>query len=151
MLQEKKEEDKKVRRLEDKSTEESGTLFREDGIRKFQEYFQRLLTINPDLWKEVVQQTRIYFPDGAVLLGIVPRNNEALESRVLGFLAKNEPSLSIEDSGQSEIHRQHTVATDETLYSISRRYGVTVKKILLLNNLDRNAVVYPGQRLWIGD
>jgi len=77
---------------------EESTLFREDGIRKFQAYFQRLLTINPDLWKEVVQHTRVYFSDDAVALGIVPENNEALKSRVLGFLAKTEPSISEKDS-----------------------------------------------------
>jgi LysM repeat protein len=131
--------------------EESSTLVREDGIIKFQVYFQRLLFINPELWKEVVQHTRVYFPDDAVVLGIVPENDEALESRVLGFLAKTESSLSVKESGQPETRRYHTVESGETLYSISRRYGVAVKKILLMNDLDRGVVVYPGQRLRVGN
>jgi O-antigen ligase len=131
--------------------EKKGVLFREDGIRKFQGYFQRLLTINPDLWKEVVQQTRVYFSDDAVALGIVPENNEALESRVLGFLAKTESSGSVKTLGQIETHRYHTVESGESIYGISRRYGVAVKKILLMNNLDLSAVVYPGQRLRVGN
>jgi len=130
---------------------ESGALFREDGIHKFQAYFQRLLTINPDLWKEAVQHTRVYFSDDAVLLGIVPENNEALKSRVLGFLAKTEPSISEKDSEQIETHRYHTVESGESIYGISRRYGVAVNKILLMNNLDLSAMVYPGQRLRVGN
>ena len=175
MLPEKKEEGKKIRKLEDKRTEvsprpigayvpmggqvsdvrdkgdKSRTLFREHGIHKFQQYFQRLLAVNADYWKEAVQHTRVYFSDDAVVLGIVPENNEALKSRVLGFLAKTESSGSVKALGQSAKRRYHTVGTGESLYSISRRYGVTVKKIQFLNKLDRGAVVYPGQRLWVGN
>jgi LysM repeat protein len=131
--------------------EKGGTLFQKDGIRKFQAYFQRLLVINPDLWKEVVQHTRVYFSDDAVVLGIVPQNNEALESRVLAFLAKTGPSVSEKDSGQTQAQQYHTVGSGESIYGISRRYGVAVKKILLLNNLALDAVVYPGQRLRVGN
>jgi|GEM_PF-695974 len=152
MLPEKGKEEIGNRREEREKRKEKGeTLFQEQGIHKFQTYFQRLLFINPDYWKEVVQLTRVYFSDDAVVVGIIPEKNKVLESRVLGFLAKTGPALSVEDSGQSDTQRYHTVATGETLYSISRRFGVTVKKILLLNNLDRDAVVYPGQSLRIGN
>ncbi len=140
-----------VRGRRSEEGEKIGALFREDGIRKFQAYFQRLLTINPDHWKEAVQHTRVYFSDDAVALGIVPENDEALKSRVLGFLAKTESFVSVKALGQSAKQRYHTVNSGESLYSISCRYGITVKKILFLNKLNRGAVIYTGQRLWVGN
>lgn len=66
----------------------SKKICREEGIRKFQGYFQRLLAINPDHWKEAVENVRVYFSDDKVVLGIVPEDNDELKSRVLAVLAK---------------------------------------------------------------
>ena len=126
-------------------------ICREEGIRKFQGYYQRLLAMNPNHWKEAVEHTRVYFPDDGVVLGIVPEDNEVLKRRVLGFLAKTESSGSVKGLAKAAKRRYHTVGSGESLYSISRRYGVTVKKIQLLNKLDRGDVVYPGQKLWINN
>ena len=82
--------DQSATRTADKR-EKNRALFQGEGIIKFQTYFHRLLTINPDLWKDVVQHTRVYFSDDAVVVGIIPRKNKMLQSRVLGFLAKSEP------------------------------------------------------------
>ena len=41
----------------------------------------------------------------------------------------------------------HTVRAGESLYVISRRYGLTVKKIQHLNKLNNRSVIYPGQKL----
>ncbi|MFH1581858.1 MAG: LysM peptidoglycan-binding domain-containing protein [Pseudomonadota bacterium] len=43
--------------------------------------------------------------------------------------------------------RYHTVRAGESLYVISRRYGLTVKKIQHLNKLNDRSVIYPGQKL----
>ena len=72
--------------------DKSSTLFREQGIRKFQEYFQRALALAPQNWEKAVQRTWAYFPDDAVVLGIVPESNKALKSLVLKFLAESESS-----------------------------------------------------------
>lgn len=45
--------------------------------------------------------------------------------------------------------RYHTVASGETLYSISHRYGLPVKKIRRLNKLTDESVIHPGQKLLI--
>jgi LysM repeat protein len=42
----------------------------------------------------------------------------------------------------------HTVADDDTLYSLSRRYGTTVEAIMQANGLNSNRI-YVGQRLTI--
>ncbi|MGD9382473.1 MAG: LysM peptidoglycan-binding domain-containing protein [Desulfobacterales bacterium] len=44
-------------------------------------------------------------------------------------------------------NRYYTVRPGDTLYNISRKYGVTVKKIRALNKLSDTAVIHPGQKL----
>jgi LysM repeat protein len=41
----------------------------------------------------------------------------------------------------------HTVAAGETLYQISRKYGLAVEALRRINNLDKTATIYPGQKL----
>ncbi len=103
-----------------------GGYCRGDGIRKFQGYFQRALALAPQNWGKAVERTWAYFPDDAVVMGIVPKNDDALKSRVLRFLAKTEVS---EPAKIAAKNRYHTVGAGDTLFSIGRRYGVTVKKI----------------------
>lgn len=41
----------------------------------------------------------------------------------------------------------HTVSAGETLFSISRRYGVSVDELRRTNQLKEKATIYPGQKL----
>jgi len=41
----------------------------------------------------------------------------------------------------------HQVQAGETLYRISRRYGLTVEQLRTYNDLAPNAAIYPGQKL----
>jgi hypothetical protein len=43
----------------------------------------------------------------------------------------------------------HLVSKGETLYSISRTYGLTLNDLRRLNNLKEKAAIYPGQKLKI--
>jgi membrane-bound lytic murein transglycosylase D len=43
----------------------------------------------------------------------------------------------------------HTVVSGETVWIISRRYGVSAKDILSLNGLSASTTIYPGKRLRI--
>jgi LysM repeat protein len=45
----------------------------------------------------------------------------------------------------------HEVRSGETLYSISRSYGLTVDELLQLNKLEGKAVIQPGQRLLVSE
>jgi len=63
------------------------TITREDGIRMFQEFFQRSLSLNPHRWKRAVDRVWEYFPDDMIVLGIVPSENENLKSCVLKRIA----------------------------------------------------------------
>ncbi|MFO7495770.1 MAG: LysM domain-containing protein [Desulfobacterales bacterium] len=46
--------------------------------------------------------------------------------------------------------KTHTVKAGETLYGISRSYGVSIDQLLRMNNLAKGAVIQPGQRLTVG-
>lgn len=43
----------------------------------------------------------------------------------------------------------HVVSRGETLYRISRKYGISVDDLRRLNNMDANAVIHPGQELLV--
>jgi LysM repeat protein len=79
-------------------------------------------------------------------MGIVPENDDDLKSSVLKYLATTE---TLEPENPVADKQYHTVGTNETLYSIGRRYGVTVGKIRRLNHLGSSSVIHPGQKLLI--
>lgn len=43
--------------------------------------------------------------------------------------------------------RQHIVKKGDTLYSISRSYGLSVDRLRKINKLDKNSVIFVGQKL----
>lgn len=43
----------------------------------------------------------------------------------------------------------HTVSTGDTMYSISRKYGLTVQELSRLNQLGGSGVIHPGDRLLV--
>ena len=69
---------------------QSKSFFREDGVKKFQGLFQRSLDINPRKWKKAVDRVCKYFPDHAVVLGIVPEHNQELKRLVMGRIEDRE-------------------------------------------------------------
>ncbi len=60
---------------------------------------------------------------------------------------KAESSKSLKISKKSSKKHYHMVKAGETLSGISYRYGLTVKKIQLLNKLNNSSVIHPGQKL----
>lgn len=44
----------------------------------------------------------------------------------------------------------HVVKAGETLYQISRKYGLTVEQLKQLNNMGKNVTIQPGQKLNVG-
>jgi len=57
------------------------------GIRRFQEYFQRSLSLRPGNWKRAVDRVWEYHPDDAVVLGVVPDGDDNMKRRALKYLA----------------------------------------------------------------
>ncbi len=66
---------------------EGTALSRKEGIQKFQRLFQRSLELNSHRWKKAADRVWEYFPDDAVVFGIVPDEDEKMKSQVLEFLA----------------------------------------------------------------
>jgi len=46
--------------------------------------------------------------------------------------------------------KTHVVKAGETLYQISRKYGLTVEQLKQLNNMGKNVTIQPGQKLNVG-
>ncbi|MFO8083907.1 MAG: LysM domain-containing protein [Desulfobacterales bacterium] len=59
-------------------------------------------------------------------------------------VATKTPSAKKADSA-----KYHVVKQGETLYRISINYGVSVDRLLELNNLSKNSVIRPGQRIMV--
>ena len=55
-----------------------------------------------------------------------------------------QPAASKKAESATQIHQ---VQAGETLYSISRRYGLSVDQLRTYNDLAANAAIYPGQKL----
>ncbi|MBW2073109.1 MAG: LysM peptidoglycan-binding domain-containing protein [Deltaproteobacteria bacterium] len=51
---------------------------------------------------------------------------------------------------KSPSRRYHKVRPGETLYGISKRYGLSVDEIRRLNKLEPGAAIHPGQLLAVG-
>ncbi len=54
------------------------------------------------------------------------------------------------DSTDGAHPRYHQVKAGDTLYSISRRYGLKVDELQKLNKLSPGKTIYPGQKLVVG-
>ena len=44
-------------------------------------------------------------------------------------------------------HKYHVVNDNETLYSISKKYGISIERLMALNNLEPNEIIIPNQTL----
>ncbi len=64
---------------------------------------------------------------------------------------ENAPSAKTPPSAQKEQKdvepKVHKVLAGESLFRISRYYGLTIEQIRDYNNLEPNATIYPGQKL----
>ena len=75
---------------------------------------------------------------------------DQLETRVASAPAKTEAPDPIQkrpfppDKG-----RYHEVRSGETLYRISRQYGISVDELCRLNNLSPEQAIHPGQKLLV--
>ena len=54
---------------------------------------------------------------------------------------------SVPDAKSAKIAATHTVVAGDTLFSISRRYNISVEKLKSINQLNEGAVIHVGQTL----
>lgn len=73
----------------------------------------------------------------------------------LAALEKNQKSIKAvaatpQKKTKTASPRIHVVKAGETLYQISRKYGVTVDQLKKLNNMGNDVTIHPGQELVVG-
>lgn len=64
-----------------------------------------------------------------------------------GSKTSKKPSTSKPPSAKPSNSGVHTVRAGETVYSIARRYGVSVARLLQANGLTENSIIRPGNKL----
>lgn len=73
----------------------------------------------------------------------------ALEKRQQS-MAKS-PAPAAQPSAQAASAKTHVVKAGETLYQISRTYGVSVEQLKKLNKMGQDVTIRPGQKLVVGN
>jgi len=75
---------------------------------------------------------------------------DGLQKRMASVPAERETELAIQKRPISKSKRPyHEVSRGETLYRISKKYGISVDELRRLNNLNQNQTIYPGQKLLV--
>ena len=78
------------------------------------------------------------------------RKTESLSTPTASGSAKPQASPSQQSPpSQQTKARYHEVSRGETLFRISKKYGITVNQLRQLNNLKENQAIYPGQKLLV--
>lgn len=57
------------------------------------------------------------------------------------------PQATQQTKASTDPAKHHIVKKGDTLYSISRKYGLTVAQLRKMNSLDKNSVIFSGQKL----
>ncbi len=62
---------------------------------------------------------------------------------------KAAPAAKPAAARKADTAKYHIVKQGETLYRISVNYGISVDKLLELNNMSKGAVIHPGQKIMV--
>ena len=75
---------------------------------------------------------------------------EGLQKKTPPVPKKVEVPKSVKEASIAQTEKDyHLVSRGETLYRISRKYGISVDDLRRLNNMDPNALIHPGQKLLV--
>lgn len=77
------------------------------------------------------------------------RQVKQLKSQTQKTSGKSSPKPSKETGTSNKGGGTHVVKKGETLYSISKQYGLSVAQLRSINKLSENAAIFPGQTLKI--
>jgi LysM repeat protein len=128
-----------------KSVEEKGIKLdaMDDGMVQIGEQSQTIEQLNARLDRSETALT--------LRMDEISKNFEKLEKQMAdNEIQKAKSSKAVKAAKVSKStakNRYHIVKSGETLYSISRRYGVAVKALRMINKLGDGGVIHPGQKL----
>ncbi len=75
---------------------------------------------------------------------------DGLQKRMASVPAERETGQAIQKRPISKSKKPyHEVSRGETLYRISKKYGISIDELRRLNNLNQNQTIYPGQKLLV--
>ncbi len=72
-----------------------------------------------------------------------------LKTKLANTAAKQSQAPVVKSSASKSVVKTHVVKKGETLYSISKQYGLSVAQLMTLNKVSKGAVINPGQKLKI--
>ena len=72
-----------------------------------------------------------------------------LQTKFVTTEAKQAQTPVVKSQTSKQAAKTHVVKKGETLYSISKQYGLSVAQLMTFNKLSEGAVINPGQSLKI--
>ena len=72
-----------------------------------------------------------------------------LKAKPANTAAKQSQAPVVKSRASKPAVKTHVVKKGETLYSISKQYGLSLAQLMTLNKLSKGAVINPGQKLKI--
>lgn len=76
---------------------------------------------------------------------------EVKSPRITKTRPASAPKPAAGSAGGESDAKTHTVRDGETLYSIAQRYDLSLARLLELNNMEKDAIIRPGQDLKVGE
>lgn len=76
---------------------------------------------------------------------------EVKSPRITKSRAKGTSPAGADSVAENSDAKTHTVRDGETLYSIAQRYGISLARLLELNDMEKDAIIRPGQDLKVGE
>ena len=124
----------------------------EDRIEKIEDVDEKITRI----WEQAkdFEQFKIRFDRQEASLSLRLDNltkdlNRMQQQKVEAKPAKAQTVKTKQAADATSKQKYHTVSSGETLYSISRQYGLTVEKLRSMNKLSKNMAIHPGQKLLV--
>jgi LysM repeat protein len=75
---------------------------------------------------------------------------EVLQKKTPPVPKKVEAPKQVKEASKAQTEKgYHLVSRGETLYRISKKYGISVDDLRRLNNMEPNALIHPGQKLLV--
>jgi len=78
--------------------------------------------------------------------GTAPRDTLAIGQKLVVWTNKSAPTTSVRDNGTTRKLR-YTVRNGDSLYLIASRFRISINDLLRWNNIDKNKILRPGQKL----
>jgi LysM repeat protein len=82
-------------------------------------------------------------------IGEIDNKLKKLQAKLVSTKAKQAQAPVVKSRTSKQASKTHVVKKGETLYSISKQYGLSVSQLMIFNKLSKGSVINPGQSLKI--